>query len=242
MTGENTAPLFEGLEVMDDRVPHGGAFNMALDEVLLQSLSETPLLRIYRWAHAAVSFGYFEAWEPLASEYPSGELVRRWTGGGVVEHGQDVTYSLLLPRTHLLTNLAAGVSYQFIHARLLRAMNVMGCANVEVSDGASYHPASRACFAKPVRYDLLSNGQKISGAAQRRTRRGLLHQGRIQNLGGHSISPELLAEVLPPTLNCPLESMARRNGCGGDDPQRLRGRTRRRFDRGVMTNAAGAVR
>ena len=200
MTREDTAPLFESLEVIDDQVPHGGAFNMALDEVLLQGLSATPLLRIYRWVQPSVSFGYFEAWGPLAIEYPSRELVRRWTGGGVVEHGRDVTYSLLLPRAHALTNLAAGASYQVIHTLLLRAMHGLGCTGVEVSDGSGSPAAARACFAKPVRYDLLWNGRKISGAAQRRTRRGLLHQGSIQNLGGFFLGPERLAEVLPTVL------------------------------------------
>ena len=39
-----------------------------------------------------------------------------------------------------------------------------------------------SCFANPVRADVLSNGRKVAGAAQRRTRRGLLQQGSIQDV------------------------------------------------------------
>ena len=62
------------------------------------ALIERPLLRVYRWERPAVSFGYFERWEPVREKYPEREAVRRWTGGGVVLHGEDFTYSMLIPR------------------------------------------------------------------------------------------------------------------------------------------------
>jgi lipoate-protein ligase A len=45
---------------------------------------------------------------------------------------------------------------------------------------------SEACFATPVISDVIENGRKIAGAAQRKTRTGLVHQGSIQrqNLNG----------------------------------------------------------
>ncbi len=40
-----------------------------------------------------------------------------------------------------------------------------------------------ACFASPTLYDVIGpDGRKLCGGAQRRTRRGLLHQGSIQNM------------------------------------------------------------
>ena len=202
MTWQNSERLFDRLEVLDDTQPRRGAFNMALDEVLLHGLAETSLLRIYRWARPAVSFGYFEAWGPLAADYPACELVRRWTGGGVVEHGQDVTYSLLLPRAHPLTNLPAGESYRLIHNALLAAILEMGWTNVSLCEGSSMHEASesRACFVNPVRYDLISGERKISGAAQRRTRQGLLHQGSVQHPQGVPSHPGSFPGVLAQAL------------------------------------------
>ena len=202
MAWQNSEKLFDRLEVLDDTQPQSGAFNMALDEVLLHGLAETSLLRIYRWARPAISFGYFEAWEPLAEGYPARELVRRWTGGGVVEHGQDVTYSLLLPRIHPLTNLPAGESYRLIHGALLAAIIEMGWTNASLCEISSPPKASgtRACFVNPVRYDLISDGHKISGAAQRRTRQGLLHQGSVQNPEGTPLDPGFFPKVLAEAL------------------------------------------
>ena len=180
MTWEDTAPLFETLDVLSDDQPHGAAYNMALDEVLLQGTLEIPLLRCYRWERPAASFGYFEPWQMVAECFPSHDLVRRWTGGGVVEHRRDWTYSLLLPRSEPATNLPAGGSYRLIHAHLRQALQVTGQHGVNYCAVATaVDDKTRACFSKPVRYDLMLGERKISGAAQRRTRAGLLHQGSV---------------------------------------------------------------
>ena len=203
MTGPQKPPLFDRLEVLDDPRPHDGAFNMALDEILLLGLAATPLLRIYRWSEPAVSFGYFEPWEPVALRYPAHKPVRRWTGGGVVRHGHDVTYSLLVPRSHPLTNLPAGESYRLIHEALVDALDTPGVSLVASAQPGHETPqtGSRVCFDTAVRYDVMSGGRKISGAAQRRTRHGLLHQGSIQGEGWSHLGPELLVRGLPPVLS-----------------------------------------
>ena len=195
-------PLFDCLEVLDDREPHPGVFNMALDEWLLHRLIDTPLLRLYRWEKPAVSFGYFEGWKSVAARYPAHELVRRWTGGGVVEHGADITYSLCVPRSHPLTNLPAGESYRLIHGGLRRVLHEVGWTQTLLSedDGSFDGFDSRECFAKPVRHDLLRNGRKISGAAQRRTRAGLLHQGSVQTSDEVPLDPDAFARTLPIAL------------------------------------------
>ena len=90
--------LFENiLEVIDD-LPHGAPLNMAIDEVLLRH-ARMPLLRLYRWERPAISFGYFGVAAQILPQCGPREAVRRWTGGGVVWHGEDLTYSLVVPRT-----------------------------------------------------------------------------------------------------------------------------------------------
>ena len=199
---EESTPLFDRLEVLIDERPHHGPYNMALDEVLLCRPLELPLLRVYRWTVPTVSFGYFEAWQPVAAEYPNRELVRRWTGGGVVDHQHDWSYSLLLPRSEPVTNLPAGESYRSIHTRLKQAMIKVGFAGVVLQDepNASQHTNSRACFAKPVQHDLLVDDRKVSGAAQRRTRLGLLHQGSVQYVPMSNSGFERLTDLLPTFL------------------------------------------
>ncbi len=166
----------EVLEVIDPE-PHGAALNMAIDEILLRQV-ERPTLRIYRWAEPAVSFGYFGRIDEVEGVARGRSVVRRWTGGGMVEHGEDVTYTLLIPREHAFLQHSAPESYRLIHEIIARILEGEGMAAQVVSVPDAQ--AASACFVSPVRYDLVADGKKIAGAAQRRTRWGLLHQGSIQ--------------------------------------------------------------
>jgi lipoyl(octanoyl) transferase len=166
----------ELIEVLDPE-PHSAALNMAIDEALLREVAQ-PTLRIYRWSAPAVSFGYFGSFAEAAKVGAERDLVRRWTGGGIVEHGDDVTYTLVIPREHVFAKHAAPESYRLIHEAIARVMAGEGIdAKVlpVAGDGRSGE-----CFASPVQYDLVAGGMKIGGAAQRRTRWGLLHQGSVQ--------------------------------------------------------------
>ncbi len=152
---------------------------MAIDEALLDAI-DGPVLRVYRWARPAVSFGYFERWKPVQAAHPDREAVRRWTGGGVVLHGDDFTYSLLLPPGGVPIMEGAAGSYKIIHHALCQALQDIKI-NAEPAP-TSAEKLSQACFENPVRYDVLVDGRKVAGAAQRRSRKGLIHQGSIQAL------------------------------------------------------------
>jgi lipoyl(octanoyl) transferase len=164
--------IFSALTLVLDDIPHGGPLNMAIDEVLARA-AVTPLLRVYRWSDAAVSFGYFGEFAAVADRWPARPLVRRWTGGGEVPHGEDFTYTLIVPRSEAFSRVSVRESYQRIHESLAR---VIPGASLAKSDAA----ANAACFARPVVADVMINGAKIAGAAQRRGVFGLLHQGSLQ--------------------------------------------------------------
>lgn len=190
-------PLFEHLAFFDDREPHAGAMNMAIDETLLRQAG-CPALRVYRWARPAVSFGYFEKWAPIRAEWPERELVRRWTGGGVVPHGEDWTYSLLIPSEVAFASHRAAEAYRLIHLALARVLGAHGISASVYNESSV--KTSPACFQNPVRHDVGWNGKKIAGAAQRRTRAGLLHQGSVQTVRlpesfGASLAAALAARV-----------------------------------------------
>jgi lipoate-protein ligase A len=148
------------------------ARNMAIDEALLHEVRE-PVLRIYEWNVPAVSLGYFQP-HALAGGRP---FVRRYTGGGLVDHAHDVTYTLVLPRNHPWMELSMPESYRLVHNGVQAALAACGIAS-ELTPAAQA-VESDACFAKAVRFDVVSDAGKLSGAAQRRTREGLLHQGSI---------------------------------------------------------------
>ena len=137
-----------------------------------------PALRFYGWTQPAATFGYFqkiadiEAWTPLRP------LIRRPTGGGLVPHDADWTYSFAVPPAHWWFKLRAEESYRRLHewlrdafARVQLPTELAPCCDKQLPG---------RCFAGPEKSDLLWRGEKLAGAAQRRAREGLLVQGSIQ--------------------------------------------------------------
>jgi lipoate-protein ligase A len=168
---------FETLHLIQDERPRAAAENMAIDEMLFLTAG-CPVLRLYRWVRPSVSFGYFVSWEEVARGFTGRDLVRRWTGGGIVEHGQDFTYSLICPDGKLLPRTID--LYRFIHLAIAGILRESGYP-IEIAR-RSDAVRSSACFKKAVQFDLKLEDQKIAGAAIRRNRRGLLLQGSIQHL------------------------------------------------------------
>jgi lipoate-protein ligase A len=196
------------LEVYKDEVPRSASMNMALDEVFWQS-AETARLRLYQWDHPALSFGYFGQYADVAEFADERELVRRCTGGGIVFHGSDLTYALIIPASELGHGHSSMEIYGQVHqaiqsalrdcdieGELVREADCRPVAPRNAPSGSNDEPdrvgkggfaASQGtnpnvCFANPVVADVLVEGRKVAGAAQRRSRRGLLQQGSIQNI------------------------------------------------------------
>ena len=94
--------VFDHLIYWNDVVPRKGSENMAVDQFLLERAQRYPILRVYQWSEPSISFGYFHKLEEVELTYPpNGGLlnyVRRWTGGGIVDHRLDLTYTLVVPR------------------------------------------------------------------------------------------------------------------------------------------------
>jgi lipoate-protein ligase A len=157
--------------------PAGGAAeNMAIDEALVQTAEKRgrPLLRVYAWLKPSVSFGYFQKFPAhLAASF---DLVRRPTGGGVVYHGQDTTYTVVVPPAHALYKMSTTNAYGALHQAVAAALEMPSALH----DAAAHSPQGQyECFQKPVRGDVMIDGRKLAGGAQRRTRGGMLHQGSI---------------------------------------------------------------
>lgn len=194
-------PLLTSLEIYYDTIPRSAAMNMALDEILWRSAT-MPRLRLYEWDHPALSFGYFGRYTDVAAYQSEREVVRRCTGGGVVFHGSDLTYALIIPANDQRRQASPLTIYASVHQAIQTALRTLGIAAKLVPDGDCRRIALRnaslaskndllgvapsatttACFANPVTYDVMVDGRKVAGAAQRRSRRGLLQQGSIQNV------------------------------------------------------------
>lgn len=189
-------PIFKTLEYWRDGHARSGAENMAVDQLLLEKAGQYPLLRVYRWSEPTVSFGYFHSLQDARSAFPATAAqplayVRRWTGGGVVDHRVDLTYTLVIPRGCPLADERGTQSYRLIHQMLGETLNKLGQEVRLVA--ADDHNSGSVCFSNPVAFDLTdAKGMKIAGAGQRRTRHGLLHQGSLHTaLDGGILGREL---------------------------------------------------
>ena len=165
------------LSVYDDLEPKPAALNMAVDEALLAE-ARMPVLRFYRWRRPSMSFGYFGRYAEVADQFDRLDIVRRWTGGGIVPHGDDLTYSVIIPAAHPFFVRSSLEVYAAVHEAICRALETNNIAAILADQAAP--KISDDCFANAVRADVLSGDRKIAGAAHRRSRAGLLHQGSIQ--------------------------------------------------------------
>ncbi len=181
-----------------DPVPRSGYANMAADELLMHR--PEAWLRIYCWDSPCVSFGYFDSAVTARSIFPGAQYyIRRWTGGGIVDHRHGITYTLTLPAPpdDAPPHPQSSVLYRYIHGALAHALQLSGVQCTLLSrDEPS---GGRACWASPVASDIVNpSGQKLAGAGQRRYRGAVLHQGLIQgctpsvgwdSIFAHSLSP-----------------------------------------------------
>lgn len=169
--------LFEQLRLWIDPVKRPGPEAMAVDEWLLET-AEMPVLRVYGWLGKWGSLGYFGSLADARMSFPEIDWVRRWTGGGTVDHRADWTYTLIAPEGEPLAVLRGAESYRAIHAALVGALSPEGIDS-HLSTGAEETGAA-LCFENPVSHDLVGPaGRKLAGAGQRRTKLGLLHQGSV---------------------------------------------------------------
>src|SRR5438477_4913775 len=204
-----TRSLFADLTIYHDEGRHSAAINMAIDEALLET-AVVPTIRFYRWRSPALSFGYFGKFSNVAIYAAERDLVRRWTGGGIVFHGDDLTYSIVVPASNPVFDESSIAIYEKIHRALCEALNRIGTqavvaggvdpGGIALRKHAAVSASGYNCFANPVRADVMMDGRKVAGAAQRRTRRGLLQQGSIQGITMKTDLAQKFAQAL--SANC----------------------------------------
>ena len=105
---------------------------MAIDQLLLERSHPVPLIRFYQWSEPTVSFGYFEKLSDAKRDFPGDELryVRRWTGGGIVDHREDQTYSLFFPKGHPVEQLRGNGSYAVIITNKTGCVDTSECFSI----------------------------------------------------------------------------------------------------------------
>lgn len=185
-------------------LPHAlerGSANMACDEALLESVSSAPttaVFRTYGWECPTLSLGYFQSIADAESDprFAGHPVVRRATGGGALWHHHELTYALVIPRSHPLGS-RPGDLYREVHRAIGEVLSDLG---LEIAEFGLVQPGVRRtarlvdrpflCFRERAPEDLVSQGAKVVGSAQRRRPGSILQHGSIL-LSQSDTTPEL---------------------------------------------------
>jgi lipoate-protein ligase A len=172
-----------------DTGPLDGPRNMAVDEALLRHFDQgaAPVLRLYGWEPPAFSVGRFqkadEAIDRERCRRAGIPVVRRITGGGLIYHGPELTYSLVCAPRHIAGAQGVKESFRTLTGFLLRFYGELGLAACWAADDAAGDVKLGArtplCFAGREESDIVIGGRKIGGNAQRRLRDAIFQHGSI---------------------------------------------------------------
>ncbi len=175
--------------------PMSGQDNMAKDIEMLKRAREQreALIRIYSWDRPTISLGYFQKPEKILKlevlEKYGINWVKRPTGGRAVWHHKEITYAVALPVDY--PSLPEGVTsaYRFISEPIYKAFIKSG---LPVKWARQEQNLTEACFGAPARHEIIYNGHKVVGSAQRRTSEAILQHGSILL----AAQPEIFAACL----------------------------------------------
>ena len=173
-----------------DTGPCDGPTNMAIDEALLASFdadNSLPVLRLYGWAPATLSLGRFQHAEAVLDldrcRTSGTQVVRRITGGGVIYHTAELTYSLVCAPHHLPPAASIKESFRILTSFLLSLYRNLGLDASYAIDrlpaGTPLGERTPFCFAGKESYDILIGTKKIGGNAQRRLKNVIFQHGSI---------------------------------------------------------------
>lgn len=163
---------------------------MAIDEALLRSFdpeTSLPILRLYGWNPPALSLGRFQkAAEVLDLErcrVDGVAVVRRVTGGGVIYHADELTYSLVCAPGQIPPAGSIKDSFRVLTGFLLSFYRRLGLDAAYAADvapeGTRLGERTAFCFAGRESFDILAGGRKIGGNAQRRLKGTIFQHGSI---------------------------------------------------------------
>jgi lipoate-protein ligase A len=162
--------------------PHSGAWNMAVDEALLETAVREGLatFRWYRWSEPTLSLGYFQ----VESEVPNDPkwsrlpVVRRLTGGGAILHDREWTYSFTVPAGATLAAHPVAL-YDLVHGALIDLIRRYGLAADKRGETPPTVPEPLLCFSRRDAHDVVVCGHKVVGSAQRRRKGAVLQHGSL---------------------------------------------------------------
>jgi lipoyl(octanoyl) transferase len=182
--------------------PASGAWNMAVDEAILEKARDgqvLPTLRLYAWEPPCLSLGYAQSIHDVDFDLLTGrgwDVVRRPTGGKAILHADELTYSVIGP--HSEPRLVGSVieSYRCLSSALLSALHRIDLPAKAQSEVYTLSPRGAngpVCFEVPSNYEIVVKGKKLIGSAQARKKEGVLQHGSLPLVGDLTRITEVLS-------------------------------------------------
>ena len=170
--------------------PARGAWNMALDEAILEHIGRgesIPTLRLYAWTPACLSLGHAQPFADVDVQRLKShgwQVVRRATGGRAILHTDELTYSVIAPADEPRVEGSVLESYNRLARALLAAVKSLDIP-VEMKEGKANNGTTPnpVCFEVPSTYEITVNGKKLIGSAQARKKEGVLQHGSLPLTG-----------------------------------------------------------
>ena len=160
---------------------------MSLDEVICETMPEKYILRFFNWKEKGITFGFSQRYSnvinTLEPSYRDFKMTRRPTGGGIVIHESDITFSFIFYSPEMFNPNA---TYEKLHSLIKNEYESNGIS-IDIANGikSNYdiNTPTMDCFKKPVEKDLLVGGKKVLGGALRKFSDYLLYQASLQISG-----------------------------------------------------------
>lgn len=181
--------------------PASGAWNMALDEAILEAVGQgavLPTLRLYGWQPPCLSLGYAQPVSDVDFDQlraRAWQLVRRPTGGRAILHADELTYSVIAPLREPRVYGSILESYRHLSQALLLGLQRLGVdahADRVSTTAAPKTAVGPVCFEVPSTYEITVGGKKLIGSAQARRREGVLQHGSLPLFGNLTRIVEVL--------------------------------------------------
>ncbi|MCS7181150.1 MAG: lipoate--protein ligase family protein [bacterium] len=163
-------------------------FNMAFDYYFWKNCERPesfPVLRFYKWCPSSVSIGYNQMEEKIVNldfcKKSNIPIVMRPTGGSAIFHDIEITYSFCADlKTHFYFS-SPFLSYISVCNGIIKGIEKIGI-KLEIRGISECKEPSFTnipCFSLSSRHDIIYNGRKIVGSAQRRNNYSFLQHGSI---------------------------------------------------------------
>ncbi|NQT27405.1 lipoate--protein ligase family protein [candidate division KSB1 bacterium] len=181
-----------------------GATHMAMDQAIATHADHVgcPTFRLYQWTPYCISLGYHQNTDILdlsCCKREGLDVVRRPTGGRAVFHSEEWTYTVAFPKRWVGTEKPESV-YQMISQGLVQGLNRLGIpAKMEKRplDLHTHYKSELAssCFSAAAKYEVVVEGKKLVGSAQRKYSCGILQHGSILTGETHAQLPFYFKDI-----------------------------------------------